>query len=61
MVSARKYSGEISRSESFIIGQFTPHIRVRAASASNWRREMVKVGAPGRQTATGALMAGWGS
>ena len=34
MVSARKYIGESSRSESFIIGQFTPHINVRMTSAN---------------------------
>ena len=51
MVMARKYSGVSSRSESFIIGQLTPHISVRAT-----RRQQL---AAADHTATGALMAGW--
>jgi hypothetical protein len=35
MVMARKYSGDSSRSDSFIMGQFTPHMMVSATSASS--------------------------
>jgi len=37
MVKARKYMGESSRKEYFIIGQLRPHIRVRPINASSWR------------------------
>ena len=50
MVRARKYSGDSSRSESFIMGQLMPHISVMASRASRLLA--------GDHTATGALMAG---
>src|SRR3990167_2810107 len=40
MVLARKYSGESCCSESFIMGQLTPHMSVRASNAQSWRREI---------------------
>ena len=48
MVLARKYSGDSSCSESFIMGQLTPHMRVRASSAQSWRREITEVIPPRR-------------
>jgi hypothetical protein len=48
MVIARKYIGVSSRSESFIIGQLTPHISVSATSAPSCRRVITSAAAPGR-------------
>ena len=42
MVVARKNSGVICPSESFIMGQFTPHISVRANTAQAWRRVITR-------------------
>ena len=39
IVSARKCSGPISRSDSFITGQFSPHISVSTTRPMSWRRD----------------------
>ena len=46
MVMARKYIGVSSRSDSFIIGQLTPHISVSATSAPSCRRVITLRRAP---------------